>query len=63
VLAKEKGSAAMTLDSSLPTADSTGEVDKWRCRVAGKVAVRFALAGVTWSRGEAKEGCGAGIPF
>jgi hypothetical protein len=50
-------------DSSLLMADSIGEVDKRRCRVAGKVAVRFALASVTWSRGEAKEGCGAGIPF
>jgi hypothetical protein len=45
-------------DSSLPTADFTGEVDTMHCRFAVKVAAQFALAGVVWSRGCKRGACG-----
>jgi hypothetical protein len=40
--------AAVAPDFSHPMADSTGEMDKWRRRVMGKVAAWFALAGIVW---------------
>jgi hypothetical protein len=43
-------------NSSLSAADSTGEVDKRHCWVAGKTAVRSVLAGAMRSRGETKRG-------
>jgi hypothetical protein len=48
--------AVAALDSSRLATDSMGEADKRRRRVTGKVAAWFALAGVTWSRGEQRRG-------
>jgi hypothetical protein len=51
----------MTLDSSLPVADFTSEVDTRQYHFTVKVVAQFALAGAAWSRGR-KRGARDGFP-